>query len=188
MENIKLPKPKFESKTSLIDALKNRTSTRIMIDKAISLQDLSNLLWAGLGVNNHNGKTAPLLWNLSIYIALKSGVYLFNSNENILTQVLEEEIRNKIAYQEFVSNSPLILLYSIDKSEMSQDWVESTGGKNFFIGNQLGHVSQNVYLFAAINEMNTVVMSMFNKDYINEKLNLLDNNSIYLIQPISYSK
>jgi len=184
---IKLPEPNYKLNVPLMQVLRNRQSKRNMSDKKLSYQELSNLLWAACGVSREGGeRTAPLLWNFYLYVALESGIYKYDAENHQLNRVVAEDIRNKITYQDFAHIAPAIFMYGLDRSEMTQNWVESTGGKDFFVGTQVGVVAQNAYLYAAANDLNTVAMSWFDKDHVNNKLGLSGSKSIYLVQPIGY--
>ena len=72
MDSIKLPEPRFESETSVEEALKQRRSVRNYKDSPISLSDISQLLWAAQGITNSRGfRTAPsagALYPLEVYL------------------------------------------------------------------------------------------------------------------------
>jgi hypothetical protein len=48
---IKLPDPQLDKGKPLMQALKERQSTRIYGEREISLQEMANLLWAADGIN-----------------------------------------------------------------------------------------------------------------------------------------
>lgn len=57
---IRLLEPSYNEGLTLMQALKERKSSQGFTEKEISLQDLSNILWASVGVNRPDGKrTAP---------------------------------------------------------------------------------------------------------------------------------
>lgn len=59
-KTIKLLPPTYDEGMTLMQALKNRKSSKGFTEKEISLQDISNMMWAALGVNRPDGKrTAP---------------------------------------------------------------------------------------------------------------------------------
>ena len=51
LQTISLPAPQRTGGMPLMQALDNRKTTRAFADKPLPLQQLSNLLWAGFGVN-----------------------------------------------------------------------------------------------------------------------------------------
>ena len=59
-EAIKLPAPVTKGTVSVEEALQNRRSTRKFANRSLELAQISQLLWAGDGINNPQGKrTAP---------------------------------------------------------------------------------------------------------------------------------
>ena len=57
---IKLPEPRQDSKTSVEWALRLRRSVREFRKQALTLAEVSQLLWAALGITDPEGKrTAP---------------------------------------------------------------------------------------------------------------------------------
>jgi nitroreductase len=78
---IVLPKPRMEGGKPLMQALKERRSTREFGAEKLAPQTLSDLLWAAGGVNRAGGgRTAPSAMNsreVDLYVALPGGVYLY---------------------------------------------------------------------------------------------------------------
>jgi hypothetical protein len=81
----------------------------------LPLQLLSDLLWAGFGVNRANGdRTAPY-WRhvmvLDIYLAMADGVWLYEPATHRLVPHLTGDIRQQPGVQDFVAAAPLELIY-----------------------------------------------------------------------------
>lgn len=77
---IELLPPDLIGGKPLMMALNERKSSRAFSECELSLDVLSNLLWAACGVNRSDGKrTAPTAGNfheIGIYVAMKNGAYL----------------------------------------------------------------------------------------------------------------
>jgi hypothetical protein len=56
---VQLPAPQIQGGKPLMEALKDRRSTRSFLPDDLPLQTLSNLLWAGFGVNRPESGTGP---------------------------------------------------------------------------------------------------------------------------------
>ncbi|MDD5020401.1 MAG: SagB/ThcOx family dehydrogenase, partial [Candidatus Omnitrophica bacterium] len=116
---IELPPPQTDGGMPLMRALKQRQSRREFSDKELSLQDLSNLLWAAFGINraDSGGRTAPSAHNaqeIDIYVAVKGGLFLYDARNHMLEPVLPEDIRPATGQQPFVKNAPVNLIFVAD--------------------------------------------------------------------------
>ncbi len=184
---ILLPAPAKSGGMPLMEALSARTSSRTFSEQELSLQDLSNLLWAAWGVSRpENGRrTAPSANNrqdIEIYTALPSGVYLYNAQSHSLILHLEKDIRDKTGRQEFVGKAPLNLIYVSDYSKLSGN----DEMKIFYSANHTGYISQNVYLYCASAGLNTVVRALVDREMLKAALGLPENKHITLCQTVGY--
>jgi hypothetical protein len=100
---INLLKPEFDSRKSIQKILKDRKTTREISDKKLSLQMLSNLLWAACGVNRITGpfgipgRTAATASNsqeIDLYVALEDGTYLYDAIHHRLMPVFTGDLRS----------------------------------------------------------------------------------------------
>ena len=109
---IKLPEPEMTGGLPLMQALKERHSTREFSPKPLPEQVLSNLLWAAAGVNRPaSGKrTAPSAMNwqeIDIYVVLAEGVYRYDARQHALLLVSKEDLREATGMQDFVAEAPV---------------------------------------------------------------------------------
>lgn len=151
-QTIALPPPAMEGGKSLMQSLKARQSIREYADRAVSNQDLSNLLWAAWGVNRpeHDGRTAPR-WRdaylLDIYVIRADGVWLYEPKTHRLVFHMVGDLRGQTTTgQPFVATAPLNLAYAVDMSKITG---ESENDKNATAGATAGVTAQNVYLYCA---------------------------------------
>jgi SagB-type dehydrogenase family enzyme len=178
-QDIQLPAPQKTGGMPLMEALNARQTQRTFSPKALSEQQLSDLLWAACGVNRDSGKrTAPSAMNrqeIDIYVALSSGLYLYVAPENRLQQVLAQDIRDKTGKQPFVKTAPVCLVYVSDDERLKIE---------FYTATDTGYISQNVYLFCASEGMNTVVLGTVDKEALHTAMQLKPTQHIILTQPV----
>lgn len=119
-KEIKLAQPNMSREATLMNALKERRSTREFSDKELSRQELSDLLWAANGYNRPDEKkrTAPTAMNrqeIDLYVFTKDGIYLYDAGAHSLKQVSVIDGRAYIAAgQDFAKEAPVCLLIVSD--------------------------------------------------------------------------
>ncbi len=188
-QDITLPKPQTTGGKPLMEALNARKTSRDFSTKELSLQTISNLLWAANGLNRpaEGRKTAPSASNnqeLDIYVFMQKGVYVYDSKDHKLILKKAGDHRSSAGKQDFVKQAPLVLTYVANLDKMGKYDEES---KQFYSGIDCGFVSQNVYLFCASENLNTVVMGMVDRDQVTQVLEL-KNAKVLVSQTIGYPK
>jgi len=115
-QTLELPAPQKTGGMPLMEALAKRVTVRAFDTTDISLQQLSNLLWASFGVNRPDGKrTAPSANNkqeVDIYVLLKKGAYVYDAQNNKLNQVTPEDLRSQATDQRFADAPVQLIFYS----------------------------------------------------------------------------
>lgn len=185
--NIVLPPPITEGGLPLMEALMKRRSSRKFSPRELDLQTLSNLLWASFGFGGGGKRrTAPSSHNrqeTDIYVALPSGVYLYDPAENVLRLVLDEDIRALTGQQDFVGEAPLNLIYVADTSKITGKDERGTVETAYV---DTGFISQNAYLYCASAGLATVTRAMIDKVAFAAKLSLRPEQIITLAQTVGY--
>jgi nitroreductase len=182
----KLPKPDMTGGKPLMVALKNRCSTREFSEKELTLQQISDLLWAANGINrpDKKGRTAPSAMNkqeVDVYVAMKSGVYIHDYKKHSLIKVLDSDIRTDIGHQPFVKEAPICLIYVADYSKL--DGMDKSNSAV-----TSAYISENVYLYCASENLATVVLGYIQADKISEHLKLDSIHGVVLAQPVGNMK
>ncbi|OGV52598.1 MAG: nitroreductase [Lentisphaerae bacterium GWF2_50_93] len=189
LRDMALPAPKTEGGKPLMQALKERQTSRAYDTKKLPLQVLSDLLWAGFGINRPDSgkRTAPSTRNwqeIDIYVVMEEGTYLYDAKANILKAVAKGDLRKMTGPQEFVAPAPINLVFVADTSKMkgaSQDDL------SLYAGADVGFISQNIYLFCASEGLATVVRGMIgDKKALAEALKLPAEKKIILAQTVGY--
>lgn len=165
------------SDASLIDALQNRRSNRTFASTQLSEETIANLLWSANGINSKDGRrTAPSAMNkqeMELYVILPTGAYLYMPKESVLQMITEENLTDKTGY-----NAPMTIVYVADTTKQERDWAYT----------DMGFIGQNVYLFCAVNGLNTVFKATFDDEYLRESLKIPSYKQILGTQDIGYPK
>ncbi len=190
LKAIQLPKPVMEGGKPLMQALKERRSTREFSPDKIPLQVLSNLLWAADGFNRPGKRTAPsaLNWQeIEIYVALSEGLFLYDAGAHLLKPVLGRDIRSLTGTQPYVREAPINLVYVADFSKMRRFGIgASDSDKRLYSAADTGFIGQNVYLFCASEGLATVIRGMIDRPALSKSMNLGPDHHIMLSQSIGY--
>lgn len=189
-KSIKLPEPQMGAGKPLMQVMKERRTGREFSEKEIPLQVLSNLLWAANGVNRTDSgkRTAPSAMNwqeIDIYVAMPTGLYLYDAGKHELEFVLGEDIRHMTGTQEFVKAAPVNLVYVADLKKIGD---RPDDVKNFYSAVDTGFISQNVYLFCASEGLSTVVRGSIDRTAMAEAMKLGSEKKITLAQTVGYPK
>lgn len=191
-KEIKLNDPDLTRGSNIMEAFSKRSSVREYSEKNLSLQDLSDLIWAAIGINRpESGKlTAPTAMNdqeISLYVCFKEGVYLYDAKKHSLILVTEGDLRPVLAErQDFVKTAPVVLVIVADTSKFYKN--STKGEKELYCAIDAGIVSQNISIFCAGTNMGTVPRGWMNKEEFKKILNLNDSQIVYLNHPIGYLK
>lgn len=190
---IKLPQPQKDLEFPLMKALEMRRTKRKWKDSNLSDQEISNLLWAACGITHEETKksksrrTAPSACNsqeIKIYIALYNGLFLYNETNHQLIKVLSEDIRKDIGTQKMMRSAPVGLIYVSDYSKLKTIIFKDDNRKWFTSTADAGFISQNVYLYSAAANLNTVILSLVDRDKLHRIIGLKDFEKVIYTQAI----
>ncbi|MCX6335027.1 MAG: nitroreductase family protein [Bacteroidia bacterium] len=189
-QDIALPTPEKTGGKPLMQALNERQTTRTFTKDDLSLQQLSDLLWAGWGINRPDQKkrTAPSardFQEISVYAALPGGLYLYDAPGNILKQVHNRDIRAFCGTQPFVATAPLNLIYVADLGKLGKkEGEEIKDAELFWSYANTGFIAQNVYLYCASANLGCVIRGLVPKDKLAPEMGLKSNQVIILSQTV----
>jgi len=186
-----LPKPTLNGGKPLMIALRDRHTTRDFSEKELPLQTISNLLWAANGINRtqSGGRTAPSAMNkqeIDVYVALKSGVYLFDFKEHKLNKISDEDIRSSVGEQKFHKIVPVSLILVADYNKVKVHPNDSIQKRFSYM--DAAYVSENIYLFCSSESLATVAVASLNYDLLHQKLKLTADQEVMLAHPVGYPK
>jgi SagB-type dehydrogenase family enzyme len=189
-QDIVLPAPDKTGGKPLMQALNERQTTREFAAEDLTMQQLSDLLWAAWGYNRPSEKkrTAPSsrdLQEIDVYAAMKSGLYLYDAATHTLKQIHNRDIRALTGMQEFVGKAPLNLVYVADLAKLGKkegDEIKDTELLSSYANT--GFIAQNVYLCCASSGLACVVRGMVPKEKLAPEMGLRKNQVIILGQTI----
>ena len=189
-KTVKLNAPNKARGAATMQALEKRKSTREFADRKLSLQDLSDLVWAANGMNRpaEGKRTSPTARNMQeidLYVCMAEGAYLYDAKANELKLVTEEDVRPHVAgSQPFAKNAPVCLVIVADLTRAGGN----TEMSRIFSAMDAGIVSQSISLFCAGCDFATVPRGFMDKENLAKALKLGENLLIHLNHPVGYFK
>lgn len=200
-ERIPLPPPRYDSNVSIEHALKIRRSIREYEDKPLTLEQVSQLMWAAQGITDkrYGFRTAPsagATYPLEIYIVVKKngveglleGIYHYLPREHVLELVkngdYSRELMDACLDQEWVGDAAINIVITAIYERTTYRYGER--GRIRYVHMEVGHVGQNIYLQCVSLGLGCVVIGAFYDGEI-KKILEVDEEPLYVI-PIGVKK
>ncbi len=187
---VSFPQPDKTGGKPLMETFDRRESIRKYTDRPVSLLHLSNMLWAAFGLNRDgkraDRRTAPSAMGdceVDIYVALKSGLFIYEAEKHRLKQLSKTDLRAATGKQKFAATAPINLIFVADKARMS---LESEEDRSFYAAVDTGYISQNVYLYCASEGLDTIVRGWVDKEALAKQMKLGATRMIVLAQTVGY--
>ena len=181
-QDIKLNEPVKTGGISVMEAFAKRQSSSEFADKELSIQDLSNLLWAANGINRENGKkTAPSAQNsqdIDVYVALPNAVYKFDAQANNLILISEGDYRGLAGGKKDNPLPPSILYIVADASTYKPSAYNSIEHITDMNKVDAGIVSQNISIFCSGMGLGTKPRAQMNHAELKKALKLSDSQTL----------
>lgn len=194
-ERLKLPEPRHTSNTSLEEALSQRRSIRTYSGENLTIEEVSQLLWAAQGITSPwGGRTAPsagALYPLELYVVvgdvggIDKGVYRYKPEEHELEKVKDGDIRAELADaalgQECIRDAAIDIVFTAVYERTTVKYKD----RGFrYVHMEAGHAAQNVYLQAVALDLGTVVIGAFVDSEVKNVANIQEQEDPIYIMPV----
>jgi len=193
---VQLPEPREDSDVSIEEALLKRRSIRTYTGEALSLQEVSQLLWAAQGTTSPRGfRTAPsaaATYTLETYIVvgdvegLGEGVYRYETRQHKLVKVQEGDCRPQLTRASmgpyFIEGGAVYIVFTAVYRRITAGAGTEAGKK--FTHMEVGHAAQNVYLQVISLGLATVVIGGFSDSQARKILELPENETPLYFMPV----
>jgi SagB-type dehydrogenase family enzyme len=192
---IELPKPSLKGAMAVEEALAKRRSVREYSDLALTLNELSQLLWAAQGLTSSDGhRTAPsagALYPLELYVVvgkvdgLSSGVYKYRPSEHELSLLASGDKRPELyracLEQDFIAKAAVSIVFAAVYERATGKYGER--GRRY-VHYEVGHAAQNVYLQATALHLGSVVVGAFQDDRVRKVVQLARDEEPLYVMPV----
>ncbi|WP_456394321.1 SagB/ThcOx family dehydrogenase [Thermococcus sp.] len=188
-EVIKLPEPRLQGSMSLEEAIARRKSIRSYRNEPLTLEQLSQLLWAAQGVTHEKKRSAPsagATYPFEIYVVvgnvrgLKPGIYRYDPFEHAIALVREGDYRKALQKaaldQAWVGNAAIDIVL-VAFYERTTGYYGDRGIR--YVHMEAGHIGENIYLQATALGLGTVAVGAFHDDRVAEVIGT-DGDPIYI--------
>lgn len=193
-QDIKLPDPDKTGGIPLMQALNARQTTRSFTKDSLSLQQLSELLWAAFGINrpDQGKRTAPSAMNwqeIDIYVTLPGGTYVYVAEQHTLKFINNADLRKATGSQGFVADAALNIVYVADLGKRGfKEGAEVKDQDLFMTYSDAAFIAQNVYLYCASAGLGCVVRGSVPQNNLPKDMGLRSNQRIILAQTVGVAK
>jgi len=190
---IMLPEPRTTGGISIEEAILHRRSVRRYTKEAITLNELSQLLWAAQGVTSEEGfRTAPsagALYPLEVYVVagnvdgLAGGVYRYRADGHTLQRIRDGDLRENLSGcalgQTQVTDAAVDIVFAATFERTTAKYGERGVG---YVYIEAGHAAQNVYLQAEASGIGVCAVGAFYEQEVSELLSLPEGETpIYIL-------
>lgn len=192
-EIVRLPPPRFEGPVSIEQTLLARRSMRTFSRDPLTVDDLTQLLWAAQGITHAQGyRTAPsagALYPLELYVVvghvvgLPAGLYRFLGREHALHTQASIDLRAEMAAaahgQRPVERAPASFLFTAVYDRMTSKY----GRRGVrYVDMEAGHAAQNLCLQAVALDLKSVVIGAFQDGEVKRIVRLpAEEEPLYLV-------
>jgi len=199
-----LPLPRIRKDVlSVEEAIAYRRSIRSYRNEALSIQQLSQILWAAYGVSDpyNRLKTTPsagATYPLEIYVVvktngvlvdnntyLKPGSYKYLADKHALVLVkegdLSKELMEASLNQEWVGEAPVNIVIAAVFERTTRIYGDR-GVRYVYM--EVGHAGQNIYLEATALNLGCVVVGAFHDTMVKQVVGLGENEEPMYVIPI----
>ena len=191
----KLPAPVLKGKVSLNQTLTLRHSVRQFQDVPLSIEQLSQILWAAQGITHSWGertfRTAPsagATYPFELQVFTASGGYKYNNGDHSLTKTFDKDIRKELSAaslgQTAVSDAPavFVLTYFLERT------AQRYGDRAYrYVCIEAGHIAQNIHLMAVSLGLGSDPVCAFTDADISEILKCEEGEEPLYIIPVGFA-
>lgn len=189
-----LPEPRFESEMSIEETLYQRASIRQYTDEALTLEEISQLLWAAQGENQKGTRTAPsagALYPIEVYFLvgkvepLSPGLYHYSQDSHALTLLVEDDLRPALTErslsQESIHQAPAVIVLSGVVERTAEKYGDRA---ERYMWIEVGHVTQNILLQAQALNIGGVSIGAFDDGGVHDLLMMEENEQPLYVIPL----
>ena len=192
-EEIPLPSPRLEGEVSLEAAVAARRSVRSYTPTDLTLEEISQLLWAAQGITgNHAHKraapSAGARCPLEFYVCRADGVWHYDPEGHRLIRYLDEDVRSPLSQaswkQRLIAEAPVVFVIGAVFERTTSRYGDR--GRDRYVPMDIGHAAQNLSLQAVALGLASVPVGAFDDGAVAEVLPLPAGQEILYMLPVGH--
>ena len=195
---MKLPQPRLKGTLSFEEVLKKRRSIRDFSPEPLSLQEVSQILWAAQGITGEEGfgrssPSAGALYPVEVYVVvrkvegLEPGVYHYDVFQHSLEPVIRGEYAQELAKaclsQLFIAEAPVAFVIGAEYERVTLKYGER-GLRYVYM--EAGHCGQNMCLQAVTLGLAAVPIGAFWDKQVKEEIAMPNSVEPLYVIPVGH--
>lgn len=191
-ETISLPPPRLKGEMSLEEALAKRRSIRSYLPTPLTLEEISQVLWAAQGITEPNRglRTAPsagATYPYEVYLVTQDGAFHYIPKGHRLEKIKDGNLKDDLAAaalgQASVRDAGAVFLLSAIYERTARYGEKA----KMFVYIEAGHIAQNILLQAVTLKLGAVPVGTFNPERVKEVAGIPEGEVVYLI-PVGHPR
>jgi SagB-type dehydrogenase family enzyme len=185
LEVVDLPAPRLDGDVAVERALSQRASVRAFAERALTTEEVSQLLWAADGINRESGgRTAPsagATYPIELYVVTPEQLLHYLPDGHRVEVLAEANLLEPLrgVAQDFVADGAVAFVVT---AVFARTEVQYGDRAERFVHLEAGHVAQNLLLQAVALELGAVPIGGFDDAAVTSTLGLPDEHApLYLI-------
>ncbi len=190
--NRRLPPPVVKGRMSLEEAIAARRSVREFTDKPLTVEQISQLCWAGQGITDPKSRlraapSAGALYPIELYVVTASGVDHYEPESHRLERHLPGDVRRSLRRealdQTALSDAPVCVAIAAVVQRTARKY---RGRAERYCYIEAGHVAQNILLQATALRLAGVPIGAFEDAKVAKVLKLPKDHRVIYLLPIGH--
>ncbi len=191
-ESISLPQPRLKGEMSLEEAIAKRRSVRSFTGTPLSLEEISQLLWAAQGITEAGeglraAPSAGATYPYEVYIVNKEGVFHYIPQGHRLEKIKQGDVIDELAAAAFgqmwIRDAGVVFVLSAIYERTARYGERA----KMFVHIEAGHIAQNLHLQAVALKLGSVPVGSFDPERVKEITGIPEGEVVYLI-PVGHPR
>ena len=197
-----LPAPDIHGNLPLETAIKQRRTVRSFADRPLTVDQLSQILWAAQGITDEGGlkRAAPsggALYPIDVYAVvgkngvqgLAQGVHLYDPHRHSIRKIVATDQRGDVAVaalrQMWMATAPVILVLTAEYSRITIKYGQR-GERYAMI--EVGHIGQNIFLQCEALDLAAGIVGAFYDKEVARAIHAKKNHEPLIIMPVGWKR